>query len=159
MSVQHVRKFLQKHSPYLDITVLQKSTATVAEAAEAFGVKRGQIAKTLSFRVHDGVVLLVMAGDRRLDNSKFKRLFGIKARMLPPEEVEAMTGFAPGGVCPFSMLPGVTVYCDESLRTYEEVLPAGGDAYSGVRISPEHLAQITSAIWADLSCQPYQSGT
>jgi len=154
MSIQRVREFLKTHAPDLKVTETNRSTATVAEAAEAFGVESGQIAKTLSFRISDGVILLVMGGDKRLDNRKFKTLFGVKARMLKSDEVEALTGYAPGGVCPFATYPDVTVYCDESLRSYTEVLPAGGNARSGVRIAPEYLADITGAIWADLSITP-----
>lgn len=151
MSVQHVSEFLRQHAPELNITELQQSTATVAEAAEAFNVAPGQIAKTLSFRVNEQVILLVMAGDRRLDNRKYKSFFGVKARMLAAEEVEPETGFAPGGVCPFGAKPAVAIYCDSSLRAYPEVLPAGGNARSGVRIAPERLAAIVGAEWVDLS--------
>ena len=100
MSIERVQRFLAEHAPETAVTVLAKNTATVALAAEAFGVESGQIAKTLSFRVNDGVVLLVMAGTARIDNKKYKQFFGVKARMLPAEEVESLTGYPPGGVCP-----------------------------------------------------------
>lgn len=116
MSIERVQRFLTEHAPEATVTVLAKNAATVALAAEAFGVESGQIAKTLSFRVNDGVVLLVMAGTARIDNKKYKQYFGVKARMLPAEEVEALTGYPPGGVCPFAALESVRIYCDRSLR-------------------------------------------
>lgn len=150
MSIQLVRDYLQKHAPYLGVTELKKSTGTVEQAAEAFGVESGQIAKTLSFYVNEKVVLLVMAGDRRLDNRKYKTFFGVKARMVPSEEVELRTGFAPGAVSPLGVHSSVTVYCDESLKNFQEVIPSGGNDRSGVWIAPVHLANLTGAVWVDL---------
>ncbi|THD46343.1 YbaK/EbsC family protein [Enterobacteriaceae bacterium ML5] len=151
MSVEKVRAFLRVHAPDVHVTELEKSTATVSEAAEAFGVVSGQIAKSLTFRTGVNVVLLVMPGDRRLDNKKFKSFFGVKARMLHAEEVEELTGFKPGGVSPIGVSPEVKVYCDICLRQYDEVLPAGGTGQSGVRITPGRLAEITRAEWVDMS--------
>lgn len=151
MSVERVQRFLAEHAPETAVTVLAKNTATVALAAEAFGVEGGQIAKTLSFRVNGDVVLLVMAGTARIDNKKYKQFFGVKARMLPAEEVEALTGYPPGGVCPFAAPEAVRIYCDHSLRAFDEVLPAGGSDNSGVRIAPQRLAGITGAEWIDVT--------
>ncbi|MEK0239315.1 YbaK/EbsC family protein [Klebsiella variicola] len=151
MSIEKVKDFLRLHAPDVYVSELEKSTATVSEAAEAFGVASGQIAKSLTFRVGEDVVLLVMSGDQRLDNKKYKAYFGVKARMLPAEEVEYHTGFKPGGVSPLGVSSGVKVYCDISLRQYDEVLPAGGTGQSGVRIAPERLADITLAEWVDMS--------
>lgn len=151
MSVERVQQFLAQHAPEAKVQVLEKTTATVAQAAEAFEVESGQIAKTLSLRVNDGVVLLVMAGTARIDNKKYKQLFGVKARMLPSEEVEALTGYPPGGVCPFAADDAVKIYCDHSLNSYEEVLPAAGSVNSGVRIAPAKLASITNATWIDVT--------
>ncbi len=151
MSVERVQQFLAEHAPEAKVEVLEKSTATVAQAAEAFEVESGQIAKTLSFRVNDEVVLLVMAGTARIDNKKYKQLFGVKARMLPSEDVEALTGYPPGGVCPFAAADEVKIYCDHSLNSYEEVLPAAGSVNSGVRITPAKLASITGATWIDVT--------
>ncbi|MBK0166808.1 YbaK/EbsC family protein [Klebsiella sp. S69] len=150
MSVERVRAFLEKKGAALTVTELKDSTATVSQAAEAFNVQAGQIAKSLSFRVNSGVIVLVMAGDRRLNNKKFKDYFGVKARMLPSEDVLDATGFAPGGVSPLGIKPEVAVFCDESLKNYNVVLPSGGNSRSGVRISPDILANITGAIWVDL---------
>lgn len=151
MSVLRVQQFLAQHAPETRVIVLEKITATVAQAAEAFEVESGQIAKTLSFRVNDEVILLVMAGTARIDNKKYKHYFGVKARMLASEEVELLTGYPPGGVCPFAANDAVKIYCDESLNNYSEVLPAGGSTNSGVRIAPAKLASITGATWVDLT--------
>ncbi|EPT0781043.1 YbaK/EbsC family protein [Enterobacter hormaechei] len=151
MSVEKVKEFLLLHAPDIQVIELEKSTATVSEAADAFGVESGQIAKSLTFTVGEDIVLLVMPGDRRLDNKKFKSFFGVKARMLPADEVEYHTGFKPGGVSPLGVAAEVKVYCDVGLRQYEEVLPAGGSGQSGVRITPERLADVTMAEWVDMS--------
>ncbi|KMV71207.1 YbaK/EbsC family protein [Rosenbergiella epipactidis] len=150
MSVERVRAFLERKAPAISVTELEEPTATVSQAAEAFKVQPGQIAKSLSFRVNNAVIVLVMAGDYRLNNKKFKDYFGVKARMLPSEEVLDATGFTPGGVSPLGINAEVAVYCDESLRNYEEVLPSGGNGQSGVRISPDTLAYITGATWVGL---------
>ncbi|MEQ4510099.1 MAG: YbaK/EbsC family protein [Dickeya sp.] len=126
-------------------------TITVSEAAEAFGVESGQIAKSLTFTVGEDIVLLVMLGDRRLDNKKYKNYLGVKARMLPADKVEYFTGFKPGGVSPLGVAAEVKVYCDIGLRQYDVVLPAGGSGQSGVRISPERLGEITMAEWIDMA--------
>ncbi|MFJ5428101.1 YbaK/EbsC family protein [Pectobacterium actinidiae] len=151
MSVDKVKKFLRLHAPDVQVVELEKSTATVSDAAKAFGVESGQIAKSLTFTVGEDVVLLVLPGDRRLDNKKYKNFFGVKARMLPADEVEYRTGFKPGGVSPLGVSAEVKVYCDVGLRQYDEVLPAGGSGQSGVRITPDRLADITMAEWVDMS--------
>lgn len=153
MGVNRVKAFLQQHAPDLVVTELEQSTATVLEAAEAFGVEPSQIAKTLSVKVDDEVLLLVMAGNSKLHNQKFKQTFGVKPRMLKAEEVEDLTGFQPGGVCPFAPLSQVKVYCDASLKQHNEVLPAAGSRNSGVRIEPERLASICAAQWVDISAE------
>src|ERR1700738_3208746 len=126
------------------------STATVALAAAAYGVAPAQIAKTLSLRVGDAVFFLVTGGSARLHNGKAKAAFGGKTRMLPPHEVEALTGHPVGGVCPFGLLRSLSVYCDVSLKAFDEVVPAAGAANSAVRISPSRLAQPVSAAWVDV---------
>ncbi len=154
MSIERVQAYLQNHAPDIDVTVLSEPTATVAEAAQAFGVSAGQIAKTLSLRTNSAVILLVMAGDIRLNNQKFKQLFGVKPSMLKAHEVEPLTGFKPGGVCPFAPRDNVKVYCDISLKAYDYVLPAGGDAHSGVKIAPQRLSDICGADWVDVGKTP-----
>ncbi|MBE9609770.1 YbaK/EbsC family protein [Chitinilyticum piscinae] len=151
MSLASVRAEFAARQIDLPIIELETSTATVALAAAAHGVEPGRIAKTLAFRLADRVILLVASGDARIDNRKFKEAFG-KGRMLPAEEVEALTGHPVGGVCPFGLATALPVYLDSSLRHFDEVLPAAGAVHSAVRLSPLHLAEITAGSWVDV-CQ------
>ncbi len=150
MSLQSVRAFLAEHAPEIEIMEAQTSSATVALAAEAFGVEPAQIAKTLSLRVGERVFLLVTKGTARLDNKKARAAFGGKVKMLGLDEVEAITGHPVGGVCPFGLAQPLPVYCDVSLRAFEQVVPAAGSTNSAVRISPDRLAEITGAEWVDV---------
>lgn len=150
MSLQTVRQFFADRAPDIEIIELNQSTATVALAAAAHNVAPGQIAKTLSLKVKDEVILVVAKGDARLDNKKLKSAFGAKARMLSSDEVVTWTGHPVGGVCPFGLENPLTVYCDISLKTFEEVLPAAGATHSAVRISPQRLAELTDATWIDV---------
>ncbi|HDS6596864.1 TPA: YbaK/EbsC family protein [Klebsiella aerogenes] len=150
MSLQSVRKFFAEHAPDIEIIELNQSTATVALAAAAHRVEPGQIAKTLSLKVKERVILIVAKGDARLDNKKLKDAFGAKARMLSSDEVVTLTGHPVGGVCPFGLENPLPVYCDVSLKQYAEVLPAAGAIHSAVRISPERMAQLTEADWVDV---------
>lgn len=154
MSLLSVKDFLAQHAPDLEVIELAESTATVALAAAAHGVAPGQIAKTLSLRMKDGIVLVVTRGDARLDNRKFKSHFGVTARMLDASEVEALTGHPVGGVCPFGLAAPLPVYCDISLREFEEVIPAGGAINAAVRICPERMATLTGAQWVDVAQAP-----
>ena len=134
------------------LIVLEENTATVQLAAQALGVEPGRIAKTLSFIIKDQPVLIVFEGTARIDNGKFKRAFGTKARMISPEQVEALTGHAPGGVCPFGRKAGVPVYLDVSLRNYDPVYPAAGDDHTAVRLALSDLdAAMAPAGWVDVS--------
>jgi prolyl-tRNA editing enzyme YbaK/EbsC (Cys-tRNA(Pro) deacylase) len=153
MSIDSVRQFFAARAP--DVTVMEAaaSTATVALAAAAFGVAPGQIAKTLSLRVGETVFLLVTAGTARLNNGKAKATFGGKTRMLGAQEVEALTGHPVGGVCPFGLASPLPIYCDVSLKAFDEVLPAAGSGNSAVRISPLRLAELVGAVWVDV-CEP-----
>ncbi len=153
MSLISVRAFLAEHAPDLVIEESPTSSATVALAAAAFGVAPGQIAKTLSLRVGDRVILLVARGDVRLDNRKSREAFGGKVKMLDLAEVEALTGHPVGGVCPFGLAAPLPVYCDISLRDFDIVVPAAGSITTAVRIAPEVMAAITGAEWVDV-CQP-----
>jgi prolyl-tRNA editing enzyme YbaK/EbsC (Cys-tRNA(Pro) deacylase) len=152
MSLESVRAFLAETAPDIQIIELETSTATVALAAEGHGVAPGQIAKTLSLRLGERTILLVTRGDARLDNKKAKLAFGGRVRMLGADEVEAVTGHPVGGVCPFGLAHPMQVYCDVSLRGFDEVLPAAGSTNSAVRISPSRLAQLVGAHWVD-ACQ------
>jgi prolyl-tRNA editing enzyme YbaK/EbsC (Cys-tRNA(Pro) deacylase) len=152
MSIESVRAFFAAHSPDITILETERSSATVALAAEAHGVEPDQIAKTICLRAGDTVFLVVTAGTRRIDNRKFRDRFAAKPRMLGPEEVVAFTSHPIGGVCPFGLPTPLPVYCDVSLRNFQEVVPAAGATNAAVRISPEHMAQLTTAEWVDV-CQ------
>lgn len=150
MSLQSVRQFFADRAPDVEIIELSQSTATVALAAAAHHVEPGQIAKTLSFKIKNEVILIVAKGDARLDNQKLKAAFGTKVRMLSSDEVIVFTGHPVGGVCPFGLENPLAVYCDISLQQYQEVLPAAGATHSAVRISPQRMAQLTGATWIDV---------
>ena len=127
------------------------SSATVALAAAALGTKEARIAKTLSFEGEQGALLVLAAGDAKIDNPKFKAQFARKAKMLAPEAVQAQTGHAIGGVCPFCLPQGVEVYMDESIKRFDIVYPACGSASSAVELTPDELFQYSGAIcWVDV---------
>ena len=130
------------------------SSATVELAAAALGCEGARIAKTLSFKLSDGVVLIVAAGDAKVDNHKFKEKFHQKAKMLTPEEAVDLVGHAVGGVCPFGVNDGVRVYLDESLRRFDIVYPACGSSNSAVKLTPEELCAASGGEWADLCKLP-----
>lgn len=150
MSLQSVQQFFADNAPDIEVIELGESTATVALAAAAHRVEPGQIAKTLSLKVKNEVILVVAKGDARLDNKKLRDTFGAKARMLSSDEVVTITGHPVGGVCPFGLENPLSVYCDVSLKQYAEVLPAAGAIHSAVRISPDRMAELTSAKWVDV---------
>ncbi|WP_454654496.1 YbaK/EbsC family protein [Bosea beijingensis] len=152
MSLESVRAFFAEHAPDVAVIVTPESSATVPLAAAAHGVEPGQIAKTLSLRIGDEVVLVVARGDARLDNRKAKAALGGKPRMLGQEEVEALTGHPVGGVCPFGLATPLKVYCDISLKAFDIVVPAAGSTHSALRIAPERMAELTRAEWVD-TCQ------
>ncbi|MBQ9299142.1 MAG: YbaK/EbsC family protein [Clostridia bacterium] len=152
MSREAAEKDLREKGFIDRLIVLEENTATVQLAAQALGVEPGRIAKTLSFIIKDQPVLIVFEGTARIDNGKFKRAFGTKARMISPEQVEALTGHAPGGVCPFGRKAGVPVYLDVSLRNYDPVYPAAGDDHTAVRLALSDLdAAMAPAGWVDVS--------
>jgi len=154
MGIDAVRAFLKARAPDISIIDQASSTATVLEAAAALGVAPGQIAKTLSLRVGDRVVLVVASGDARLDNRKVKDALGARPRMLVTEEVERLTGHQVGGVCPFGLAQPLPIYCDLSLRQFADVYPAAGSRTASVRLSPNRLAELVCAEWADLCSSP-----
>lgn len=151
MALADVRAFFAEHAPEIDIIELDTSTATVPLAAEAHGVEPGQIAKTLAFRAGAREVLIVASGDARIDNRKMRAAFEAKAKMLDAETVLERTGHPVGGVCPFALATPLPVYCDISLRAWDEVLPAAGTATTAVRLTPARLAELTGAEWVDVS--------
>jgi len=154
MSLESVRAFLEAHAPDIAIIETQESSATVALAAAAHGVAPARIAKTLSLRIGERVVLLVARGDARLDNRKAKAAFGGKPRMLDAEEVAELTGHPVGGVCPFGLARPLPVYCDVSLQAFDEVVPAAGSTRSAIRIAPLRMAALTGAQWVDVCQDP-----
>ncbi|PWR24490.1 YbaK/EbsC family protein [Zavarzinia aquatilis] len=154
MSLESVRAFMAQHAPDIAIIETAESSATVPLAAAAHGVEPGQIAKTLSLRLGEDVVLVVARGDARLDNRKCKDAFGTKPRMLGIEEVSDLTGHPVGGVCPFGLARPLKVYCDVSLKAYDVVVPAAGSTNSALFIAPDRLAAITAATWVDICQDP-----
>lgn len=152
MSLQSVTADLAHRAPDLKVLVTEDSTATVQLAAQVHGVEPGQIAKTLCIRVNGEAFLLVTRGDARLDNARAKAAFGGRPRMLGAEEVFELTSHQVGGVCPFGLPAALPIYCDASLKRFDEVLPAAGSPNSAVRIPTGRLAAITGAKWVDV-CQ------
>lgn len=154
MSIESVQDFLSEHGRGGDIRRTDGSSATVAEAAAAFGVEPARIAKTLSFRGDspDTCVLVVMAGDARTDNAAFKARFGRKATMLKADEVEALTGHPVGGVCPFANPESATVFLDTSLKRFDTVFPAAGSPDSAIELTPAELEDLSGATaWVTVS--------
>jgi Cys-tRNA(Pro) deacylase len=150
MSVESVRTYLRDHGLEHDILEFSGSTETVGLAAQALGVKPGLIAKTLAFKLRDKGVLVVIKGDARIDNRKFKDRFGVRAKMMSPGDVLEKTGHPVGGVCPFALKEKLEIYLDESLRPFEKVYPAAGSKNSCIEITPEELFRITGAQWIDV---------
>ncbi|MCA1866123.1 YbaK/EbsC family protein [Agrobacterium genomosp. 3] len=152
MTIESVRAFFTEKLPEVAVIETEASSATVALAAEAHGVEPDQIAKTICLKAGDIVLLVVAAGTKRLDNRKFRDHFGAKPRMLGPEDVVVVTSHPIGGVCPFGLPSPLPVFCDISLRNYDEVVPAAGATNAAVRISPDAMAELTGAEWVDV-CQ------
>ena len=150
MSLESVQTFFAQHAPDIDVIVTEESSATVALAADAHGVEPAQIAKTICLRVGEQTMLLVTSGTARIDNRKFKDRFGGKARMLEAEQVVAATSHPVGGVCAFGLPAPLPVYCDVSLRSFTEVVPAAGATNAAVRISPDRMALLVDAEWVDV---------
>jgi len=152
MSIDRARAHLKKHGLEDRIQEFTVSSATVALAAQALGCEPERIAKTLSFQSGEGAILVVAAGDARIDNAKFKARFAMKARMLGADQVEALIGHAVGGVCPFGVNPGVPVYLDESLRRFETVYPAAGTSASAVHLTIAELERASECDgWVDVT--------
>ncbi len=152
MSLASVRAFFAENAPDIEIIETEESSATVDLAAAAHGVAPDQIAKTICLRAGDTVMLIVAKGTARLDNRKFKDAFAAKPRMLAADEVVALTSHPVGGVCPFGLPQALPIYCDVSLRAFDEVVPAAGAINAAVRIAPDRMAVLTDAQWVDV-CQ------
>lgn len=156
MSVERVREYLNQYGLGEKVREFQVSSATVELAAEAAGVIPARIAKTLSFKVGEDAVLVVAAGDAKIDNRKYKDQFGTKAKMLSPEEVIQYTGHAVGGVCPFDIQDShVTAYLDVSMKRFDSVFPAAGNASSCVELTLPELEKTSKAAgWIDVCKLP-----
>ena len=155
MAFDRAKAYLDSFGLADRIIVTEHSSATVAEAAEAIGCEEAMIAKTLSF-LQDGKPVLILAdGLARIDNRKYKDRFGCKAKMIPADQVGPLVGHEIGGVCPFGVNDGVTVYLDESLRKHETVYPAVGTDHSGVKLSIAELERCSGFTdWVDVCKQP-----
>ena len=158
MSIEKVKAYFASVGLAERIQEFEVSSATVALAAEALHCEPARIAKTLSFSQGDSAILIVAAGDARIDNPKFKTTFGMKAKMLTPEDAVRLIGHAVGGVCPFVVNEGVKVYLDESLRRFDLVYPAAGSSNSGIGLSiPELEEHSRYDSWVDV-CKDWQEG-
>ena len=156
MAIEAVKKFFAKYGMADRIRELAESSATVELAAQALGCEPGRIAKTLSFSVNGRPVLIVAAGDAKIDNAKYKAHFGVKARMLTPDEVETLIGHAVGGVCPFAVNEGVSVYLDASLKRFQTIFPACGSGNSAIELTIPELEQYSGFVsWIDV-CKNWQ---
>lgn len=159
MSIELVRNYFYSLGRDQDILEFPISSATVELAAQAVGVIPARIAKSLSFLTPEGCVLIITAGDAKVDNSKYKHFFGVKAKMLTPEQVINYTGHAIGGVCPFGIIrDDVTTYLDASLQRFDTVFPAAGSSNSAIELTCEELEQYAYHCqgWIDI-CKGWQT--
>lgn len=151
MSFIKVKEYLKKYNLEDRIMEFDVSSATVKEAAIALGCSEGEIAKTLSFIINDKPILIVTAGDAKIDNSKYKKEFGTKAKMISFDDVEKLIGHSVGGVCPFGINDNVSVYLDESLKQYEIIYPACGSSNSAVKLTVNELETASNYLkWVDV---------
>lgn len=155
MSVEKVKEYFKQYNMEDRVMEKSESSATVLEAAHAVGCEPAQIAKTLSFDDKEGVILIVTAGDMKIDNKKFKGAFGLKPRMLKADQVEELVGYPVGGVCPFGVKPGAEVYLDVSMKRFESVYPAAGSSNSMIELTLEELYRYGKALgWVNV-CKEY----
>ena len=151
MSIEKAKEHLKKYELDKNVMEFTTSSATVEEAANAINCTEGEIAKTLSFLVEDKPILIVVAGDAKIDNSKYKGEFHKKAKMIPFDEVENLIGHKVGGVCPFGIKEGVDVYLDVSLQKYETIYPAAGSSNSAVKLTIKELEKASNyKEWIDV---------
>ena len=152
MAIDRVREYFKKFGKDQDILEFQVSSATVADAALAIGCDGAHIAKTMSFIVDDKTILIVLTGDKKIDNAKFKQVFKCKAKMVPSDMLEELIGHEAGGVCPFGINDGVEVYLDESLKRFEFVYPACGSSNSAIKLTIPELEKYSNYKgWIDVS--------
>ena len=157
MSIAAVREYFAQFGMADQVLEFETSSATVELAAQAVGVIPARIAKSLSFKVDGKAILIIAAGDAKVDNAKFKAHFHTKAKMLTPDEVTELVGHAIGGVCPFAIKEDVAVYLDESMRRFETVFPAAGSSNSAIQLTCDQLEQYTQnfVAWGDF-CKGWQ---
>lgn len=157
MSIETVKTYLQPYGVADRVQEFSVSSATVELAAQALGVEPARIAKTISLKAEDGCVLVVAAGDAKIDNSKFKAEFHMKAKMLGADEVLPLTGYPVGGVCPFANPDAAKVYCDVSLQRFDTVFPACGTANSAIELSCDELYDCAHSLkWVDV-CKNWET--
>ena len=151
MAIEKVREYFKQYGMEDRVLEFDVSSATVELAAQALHCEPCRIAKTLSFMTADAPILVVAAGDAKIDNAKYKAQFGTKAKMLTPDEVETRIGHGVGGVCPFAVNAGVAVYLDESLKRFQTVFPACGSGSSAIELTLEELERYSGyAAWVDV---------
>lgn len=150
MSVEDVKNYFKEKEFDADIRIFE-DTSTVEKAAKALGVAEGEIVKSLLLKVKKKYIMILMAGDKRISNRKFKNLFACKPKMPEPEEVMEVTGHPVGGVCPFALRNLVDIYLDISLREYDVVYPAAGEFNAAVKLSVQELKELTLGKWIDVS--------
>lgn len=154
-NVEKVEAYLDKYGLKDKILTFKESSATVEMAAKAAGTTPERIAKTLSFYIGDRYLVIVVAGNMKIDNSKYKAEFHDKAHMVPFDDVLPKIGHPVGGVCPFALNEGVEVYLDESLKKYETVFPACGSDHNAIELTPSKLEEVTNVIkWVDVCKEP-----
>ncbi|MGN1372302.1 MAG: YbaK/EbsC family protein [Candidatus Coprovivens sp.] len=154
MSLNKVKEYFKKYNIDNRIIELPTSSATVKEAAESLNTEECRIAKTLSFLVDSKPILIVTSGDTKIDNTKYKSIFHTKAKMIPAEDVEKLIGHNIGGVCPFAINEGITVYLDESLKRFETIYPACGSSNSAIELTIEELEKYSNyTSWIDVCKQ------
>ena len=156
MAIDKVKNYFSKYNMESRILEFEVSSATVSLAAQALNCQEARIAKTLSFLLHDKAILIVTAGDAKIDNSKYKAYFETKAKMLSPDQVKDLIGHEIGGVCPFAIHQDVVVYLDESLKRFKTVFPACGSSNSAIELSISELEKYSNfSRWIDV-CKDWQ---
>ncbi len=152
MSIEKVREYFKGFDMEDKVLEFEVSSATVQLAAIALGTEEARIAKTMSFKKDEGCILVITAGDVKIDNAKYRHTFGLKAKMLTPDEVIELVGHAIGGVCPFAVNEGVIgIYIDESVKRFETIFPACGSSNSAIELTPEELFKYSNAdAWVDV---------
>ena len=153
MSIEKVREYFRGYDMEDKVLEFEVSSATVALAAIALGTEEARIAKTMSFKKDEGCILVITAGDVKIDNAKYRHTFGLKAKMLTPDEVMEFVGHAIGGVCPFAVNKGVIgIYIDESVKRFDTIFPACGSSNSAIQLTPDELFTLSKATeWVDVT--------